>query len=184
MKKITLFTLMALLSLTKMSFAQEFKFGHINSQELIALMPERDSALTTLQKHEADLQEELQALHTELQAKYNTYQQKQASWTASILEAKTKELQDLDQRMQQYQQTASQELQQLQQVLFRPILQKANDVVEKIGKGRSLIYIFDVSGGMIPFINESLSLDVLPLAKEQLGIPADKKPMQFEQQPL
>ncbi|MFA5712728.1 MAG: OmpH family outer membrane protein [Bacteroidales bacterium] len=184
MKKITLFTLIALLSISTVSFAQEFKFGHINSQELIALMPERDSALVVLQKHENELQEELKGLHSELQAKYNIYQQKQASWTASILEAKTNELQEMDQRLQSFQQNASQELQQLQQVLFRPVLQKANNIVEKIGKERNLIYIFDTSGGTIPYISDSQSLDILPIAKERLGIPADKKPQQFDQNPL
>ncbi|MDD2584316.1 MAG: OmpH family outer membrane protein [Bacteroidales bacterium] len=164
--------------------AQDLKFGHINSQELIALMPERDSALVKLEAHAAELETELQALQTEFQVKYNEYNQKQATWVAAVLESKTKELQELDGRIQQYQQTASQEYQQLQQALFAPVLKRANDVIQKIGKEKGLVYIFDLSTGSIPFVNEQISVDVLPLAKSEMNIPADKKPMQMNPQPI
>lgn len=157
------------------AFAQSFKFGHFNSQELIALMPERDSALVVLEKHANDLDEELHALQTEFQTKYTTYQQKQASWTAAVLEAKTKDLQDLESRIQRYQQTAQQEYTKLQEAIFSPILKKANDAIQKIGKENGFIYIFDISTGALPYISEEFSVDVLPLAKKELNIPADKK---------
>jgi len=163
--------------------AQNLKFGHINSQELIALMPERDSALVKLEAHAAELESELQALQSEFKIKYNEYNQKQATWVAAVLESKTKELQELDGRIQQYQQTASQEYQQLQQVLFAPVFKKANDVIQQIGKELVLVYVFDTSSGSIPFINTDLSVDVLPLAKKAMNISPDKKPMQMNEQP-
>ena len=181
MKHLSKILLVFALFASSAAVAQTMKFGHINSQEIIALMPERDSALVALERHTQDLEEEMQALQTEFQSKYNTYEQRQATWTAAVLEAKTKELQDLDRRMQQYQQTASQELQQLQQALFQPILKKANDVIQQIGKEKGLIYIFYTSSGMMPYIDQAQSVDVLPLAKAAMNIPADKKPMQMSQ---
>lgn len=165
-------------------YGQELKFGHINSQELIAVMPERDSAIAKLEAHANELEGELELLQVEFRNKYNEYNQKQGSWGSSLLESKTKELQELDARIQQYQQSASQEYQQLQQMLFAPVFNKANEVIKKIGKERGLIYIFDLSSGSMPYINEELSLDILPLAKQAMNIPADKRPQQHDEQPM
>jgi len=179
MKHLSKILLVLFVLVSSTGFAQNLKFGHINSQELISLMPDRDSALVKLEKYATDLDETLQEMKSEFQTKLNTYQQRQATWTAAVLEARQKELQEIDQRISQYQQTAQQEYQQMQQLLFAPVLQKANETITNIGKQRGLIYIFDTSTGAIPFINNELSEDILPLAKTALKIPADKKPMSF-----
>jgi outer membrane protein len=184
MKQLSKILLFVALFAATSSFAQTQKFGHVNSQELISVMPERDSALVLLERHANELEQELQSIQNEFQVKYNEYQQKQATWTAAILEAKTKELQDLDSRIQRYQQTASQEYQQLQQALFQPVIEKANNVIQQIGKEKGLIYIFDTSSGSLPYIDSVQSLDILPLAKAAMNIPADKKPAQMGQQPV
>ncbi len=181
MKHLSKILLSVFLLASSTSFAQTLKFGHINSQELIAVMPERDSAVIKLEKYAAELESELKAMQAEFQTKYNTYQQKQATWTAAVLESKTKELQELDGRIQQYQQNASEEYQQMQQILYAPVFQKANETIKSIGKERGLIYIFDTSAGSLPYIDATLSEDILPLAKSALKIPADKKPMQSGQ---
>ncbi len=179
MKHLAKFLLLFFVLASTTGFSQNLKFGHINSQELISLMSERDSALVKLEKYADDLDETLQAMRTEFQTKYTTYQQRQATWTAAVLEARQKELQDIDARITSFQQTASQEYQQMQQILFAPVIQKATDAITKIGKEQGLIYIFDTSTGAIPYINDSMSVNVLPLAKTELKIPADKKPMQI-----
>ena len=181
MKHLSKILLSVFLLASSTGFAQTLKFGHINSQELIAVMPERDSAMLKLEKYAAELESELKAMQAEFQTKYNTYNQKQATWTAAVLEAKTKELQELDGRIQQYQQNASEEYQQMQQILYAPVFQKANETIKKIGKDRGLIYIFDTASGSLPYIDTTLSEDILPLAKSELKIPADKKPMQSGQ---
>lgn len=178
MKHLSKILLLLFVLASSSGFAQNLKFGHINSQELIAVMPERDSAVVKLEKFAAELDGELKAMQAEFQTKVNTYQQKQATWTAVVLESKTKELQELDGRIQKYQQDASETYQQMQQVLYAPVFQKANETIQKIGKDRGLIYIFDTSSGSIPYINATISEDILPIAKAELKIPADKKPMQ------
>lgn len=178
MKHFSKIILSLLLFVSVSASAQNLKFGHINSQELISLMPERDSAVLKLEKYAENLEETMQAMQVEFQTKLNTYQQRQATWTAAVLESRTKELQQLESNIQQFQQTASQEYQQMQQILFTPVLQKANDVINKIGKDNGFIYIFDTAAGNIPFINTDLSQDILPLAKAALNIPADKKAVQ------
>lgn len=154
--------------------AQNFKFGHLNSQELIALMPERDSALIKLQQYATELEETITEMQEEYQTKYNTYQQKQATWTAAVLESKQRELIEIQQRLEQFNQGAQQEYQQMNQVLFSPVVTKATNAINKVAKDNGFTYIYDLSTGCLAFYNEEVSVDVLPLVKAELGIPAEK----------
>ena len=113
-------------------------------------------------------------MRNEFQNKYNTYQQKSATWTATVRESKESELQELDQRIQQFQQTAAGDLQQLQQSLFAPIFEKARNAISKIAKEKGLSVVFETSVNPLAYINEAQSVDLLPLAKAELGVPAEK----------
>ena len=175
MKHLSKILLVLFLAVSTTSFSQTLKFGHLNTQELVALMPDRDSAAVKLEKYSADLNETMEAMQVEFNTKLNTYQQKQATWTAAVLEAKQKELQEIQARFEQFQQSAGQEYQQMQNLLLAPVFKKANDAIQKIGKEQGFIYIFDTSTGGVPFINAEQSVDVMPMAKKELGIPADKK---------
>ena len=64
MKKLALLAIFGLLTLG--SSAQ--KFGHINYQELISLMPERTSMQTTLQDELNGLESHLMSMQTEYQS--------------------------------------------------------------------------------------------------------------------
>ncbi len=145
-------------------------------------MPERDSAVTKLENYAKELEETMQGMQQEFQTKYQTYQQKNATWTAAILEAKTKELQEMEQRLQMFNQNAQQEMGQLQQSLFAPVYEKATKAVEKLATDGGFTYVFDLSAGGILF-KGATSIDLLPDAKKELGIPATKtKPTQFGSQ--
>ena len=136
-------------------------------------MPERDSAVIKLENYAKELDETMQGMQQEFNTKYQTYQQKSATWTAAILEAKTKELQEMQDRLQMFQQNAQQEMGQLQQTLYAPVFDKANKAIEKIGADGGFTYIIDLSAGAVIFKGAS-SIDLLPMAKEELGIPASK----------
>ena len=64
MKKITLLALLGFLTLN--SFAQN-KFGYIDSQELLMLMPERKSAETKVQNFAKSLESQLASMTAEYQ---------------------------------------------------------------------------------------------------------------------
>lgn len=180
MKVISKISILVLILVSGSVVAQTPKFGHINLQDLINVMPERDSALVKLEKYGNELQENLTAIQNEYQTKLQAYQQKSATWTAATLETKQKELVDIQNRYEQYQTSANTEFQQMQQTLFAPVYQKANEVLAKLGKANNMVYIFDISSGNIPYVDPNLSIDVLPLAKADMKIPADKKPMQLK----
>lgn len=175
MKQISKLLALVLVFVSTQAFAQNLKFGHVNMQEIVALMTETDSANVKLEKYGNELNETLEGMKTEMNNKYQTYQQKSSTWTAAVLESKQKELQDMDQRLQQFQQNAQSEYGAMQQQLYAPIIKKANDAMQKIGKENGFIYIYDTSAGNLIYINDTQSVDVTPMAKKALGIAADKK---------
>ena len=159
MKKVVMLTAVAVFLCSVQSFAQSFKFGHINMSELILLMPERDSAVVKLEKYAKDLDETMQSMQEEMQKKYQDYQQNAADWLPAIVEAKEKELTEMQQRLQQFSQNASMEY---------------NSMQQQLGKANGYTYIFDLSANSIIYFDAANSTDLLPLAKSELGIPADK----------
>ena len=170
MKNIMKLLAVVMICLSTQSFAQTFKFGHINTQEVIALMAETDSANVQLDKYSKELDEVLQGMDNEFRKKYEEYVQKQKDWLPAVLEAKEKELQEIQQRLQQYSQNAQREFEMKRQELFAPIFQKAREAIDKVGKANGFTYIFDTSVGSLVFINDNSSVNVLPLVKTELGI--------------
>ena len=149
--------------------AQNLKFGHINSQELLMAMPERDSAEAKMKKYGKELQEQIETLQVEFNKKYQDYFQKKATFTDAIREIKEKELNDLQQRSQEFEQTAQQDYQKQQAELMKPIVEKANATISKVAKANGFIYVFDISTGSVAYFSDQ-STDILPMVKKELGI--------------
>ena len=173
MKKIFLIAL-CLATLSLASNAQTPKFGHINATELVQLMEDFDTARIQLNKYQNELVEEMEAMQTEYNNKLNTYQQKQATWTDAIKQQKEAELSEIVGRLQQFEQTASNDLNNMQNTLMAPIYEKATAAIEKVAKANGLIYVFDLSAGSLIYFDAAQSKDLLPDAKKELGIPAEK----------
>ena len=91
-----------------------------------------------------------------------------------MLEAKQRELLEIQQRLEQFNQTAQQEYQQMQQIFLSPVFQKANAAIAKVAKDNGFTYIFDLSAGGVIFFDEKVSVNILPMTKNELGIPAEK----------
>jgi len=149
--------------------AQNFKFGHINSQELLTKMPDRDSAEVKLKKYTETLQSQIEELQVEFNKKYQDYVQKRATFSDAIREMKEKELQEMQQRAQEFQQTAEQDYQRYQAETMKPVIEKADAAIKKVAKANGFTYIFDSNNGSLLYFSEQ-SIDILPLVKKELGI--------------
>ena len=117
MKKVILIAAAALMTLS--ASAQNLKFAHVNFNELVMLQPAADSARAQLAASQQDAQDTFKSMQDEFQAKYTQYQQKVNTWTPAIRESKEKELQDIQNRIEEFNQSIQQELQQQQSQLMR-----------------------------------------------------------------
>ena len=151
-------------------FAQTgIKLGHINSQELLQAMPETDSAQVKMEKAAKELQEQLEAMQVEFNNKYQDYVSKKDSYSELIKQTKETELQQMQQRIQQFQGTAEQDLQKRRSETFNPIMDKARKAIAEVAKANGFTYIYDLSAGCVIFHSEN-STDILPLVKQKLGL--------------
>ena len=165
MKKLFVIALAALATLT----ASAQQLGKVNFQELVMLMPEMDAARETIAASQKEAEETYSAMVEEYQGKANQYQQKQASWTAAIRESKERELYEIQNRIQEFQNSISQELQQQQAQLTAPIQEKANKAVTDIAKAKGIVVLFDASQAI--YFDESKVLDITADARKALNIP-------------
>lgn len=148
----------------------DFKFGHVNVQEIMSMMPERDSARQELQEYNQMLQQELQTMQQEYQRKLQNYQENVDSYSESLRNSKEKELQDIQRRIQEFQTTAQQDFQKKQSEIMQPIMRKIENAIKKVGQEQGFIYIFDTSAGAVVYKDDKHSKNVAPLVKKELGI--------------
>ena len=169
LKKIAL---VMLLALPMGVFAQNLKFGHINAQEIITVMPEFTKAQNDIQTLEKQLTAELQRTQEEFNKKYQEFQQAIAkdSLPPNIAERRQKELQDMMQRQEQFQQDAQQQMAKAQNDAMAPIYQKFDNAIKAVGAAEGVIYIFDLARTPVAYVNESQSINLTPKVKTQLGI--------------
>lgn len=170
MKRISRLTLATALFVSCCLAASAQQFGYINSQELISIMPERASVETQLTAYSTELQEQLEAIQVEFNNKLNDYQNASSSMSDSVRALKEKELQDLQSRFQEFQSIAQQDLQKKQNELMQPILAKASEVVDKVSKSKNLVATFDLAAGAIIYQDTTAMVNILPMAKAELGI--------------
>jgi len=170
MKNFGFAIVIALLLMNVSGFAQpKNKFGHLNSNDLFALMPERDTAQKTLQNYSKQLEDQLVAMQDELQKKYTDYQANQATLGDMIKKTKEEELTAIQQRIQTFQTNAQQDLQKKESELLQPIIEKAKKAIEEVAKENGYTYVFDTGTGTLLYWPKD-SDDILSLVKTKLGI--------------
>lgn len=148
--------------------AQEAKFGHINSSELLQIMPESKKVQEDLQSYAKQLESQLTTMSTEYQTKVTEYQTNEKVWTDLVKQTKVKEITDLERRIGEFQQTAQESLQEKEQQLFQPLLDKAQKAIDEVAKANGFSYIFDTSTGAL--VHTPADGNILPLVRKHLGI--------------
>ena len=164
MKKTGLFVLLTLLTIS--TYAQ--KFGHLNAQELISIMPERDKAVEQLQDYAKGLESQLISMQAEYQSMIEDYQNNEASYDDLTKQDKIAEIQGLEQRITTFQQSAQTSLQNKEIELLRPIEEKAQNAINTVAEKGKYTYILDSSTGVLLYSKESE--DILEKVKKELGL--------------
>ncbi len=165
MKK--LFVIVCVTLLTVGAFAQKGKFGHVDSNAIFTVMPEKDAAAKAVEEYAMTLETQLQALNAELEEKYNDYMENQESLSPSIRQMKEEELVNLQQRIQAFQVSAQEDMQTKEMELLEPIYTKIQDAIKEVGDENGFLYIFEVSTLLF---HSDESIDITPIVKTKLGI--------------
>ena len=166
MKKQLITGLLLVLFTAGGAFAQ--KFGHINSQELLMEMPERDTAEKKMEQYAKDLESQLQLMSLEYESKVSEYKKNEVNMTDFIRNTKIKEITDLEARIRDFQSTAQDDLADQEQKLLQPMLDRAKKAIKEVADENKYTYIFDTSGGSILHFPDGDN--ILPLVKKKLEI--------------
>lgn len=156
--------------------AQNLKLGHINSQELLAGMNSTKEADKKLQDFGRQLEGELKTMSNEYQLKIDDYKNKEASMADVIKQSKVKEIQDLEGRIQMFQQTAQENIQKKKEELYSPILKQVEDAIKAVAKENGYTYVFDTSTGSVLYHPETDNLTALVKKKLDVQEPKPEAP--------
>lgn len=145
-----------------------YKFGHINSSELVEKMPEYAMFLKDIEKLSEGHQKQLELMNDEYLAKIENYNAMQDKLAKSALDERGMELEQLAKKIHDFSEMCEKEKQEALEKATRTIKDKVKQAVMAVEKKYSYTHIFDI--GIIIYFNPAQSTDVMPLVKKELGI--------------
>lgn len=170
-KKIALF-LIALLPVGLM--AQDLKLAHVNSQEIISLMPERADIEKKLNDVSKSNEDYMLKMREEYNKKVKEFVDGQNTMAEPIKNALQTEIQDIDQRINTFKQAAQEDMQKQYESLTAPMYDKLKKAISDVSAEGGYTYVFDIStGAQISYVSPK-SNDITPLVKKKLGLSAVK----------
>ncbi|MFM2305395.1 MAG: hypothetical protein RLZZ367_64 [Bacteroidota bacterium] len=149
------------------------KIGHINSLEVLQAMPEFKQMSTDIQKQKDSYTKVLEGMYGDYEKKQKDLQamSQDKNTPDAILESKIQELQDLQKRIQDFENKVNEELQKAQQDKLKPINDKYLKAVKEVALANGYSYILDVVQGSLAYFPEGQN-DVTDLVMKKLGITA------------
>ncbi len=148
-------------------FAQDLKFGHVSIQELAAGMPEMIDGKKKLDGISKQYEGELANMYSELNKKYTDFVAAKDSLTEAIKGRRTQELQELEQRFNNFRQSSTEEVQKQQAELERTVMEAIVKAVREVGEENGYVYIMDKNNTL--YISSTKSTDVMDLVKAKLA---------------
>lgn len=144
------------------------KFGHIDTNELLSMMPGREAAQQELERYARELEAQFTTMQREFQTKYQDYLENQETFSQLIRQSRERELTSLQERIMEFQESAQEDLIAKENQLLQPIVEQARNAIEEVAKENGYTYVFDRSMGVLLYSEPSD--DIMPKVKVKLGI--------------
>ena len=130
-------------------------------------LPEVADMQKKLEDLNAKYKKELETMQGEYQKKYSDFIAQQDSLTENIKVRRMQEVQDMQQRMDNFVQVAQQDAAKQQQDLLTPIQQKIQDAIKAVGAEKGYTYIIDPQ---VLLYQGSNAIDATQFVKAKLGL--------------
>lgn len=163
----TMKKMIIMLALVLPVLASAQKIGHVNSQEIMALMPETKRMGEKLDSVQTSYESQLAVYQEEYNKKIAEFQKDAPNMTAGVREFRQQEIADMEQRIQLFYQTIQQDLQAKQMEYMEPIRTALLDAIKKAGAAQSCTYVMD-QASMLYIAPDAL--DLTSAVKAELGI--------------
>jgi len=142
-------------------------YGYIDSQSIIASMPEVQEANSQIETHKKQLQNLGQDMLKKLQTKYQALEQKQAQGAIAPkeLEAEAQKLKLEEAELMKFEQESQQKVVAKSEELLKPIRDRIQKAIDEVAAENGYTYIFDFSTGFLLYADESANLEAKVKAK-------------------
>jgi outer membrane protein len=147
--------------------AQEMKIAVVNTQEVFNLLPELsdvESQIATLYKQYED---QIKGMEEEYNRKYADYTAQSDSLTENIKILRMQEIQDIQNRLENFVPTARQELEKKQSELMTPLQEKIQKAIKDVADENGYTYVISPQ---VLLYQGSLALDATDKVKAKLGL--------------
>jgi len=141
-----LFSLALILGFMVNSQAQS-KIAHIDTQAFIEAMPDYQDAMSQIKQVEQTYQAEIDDLLKEAQKKNERYKAEAPTKTDEENQIRMQELDEMQNAIMEYNQTASRDVQKKREELMRPVLEKARNIIQKTAREKGFDYVLDSTVG-------------------------------------
>ncbi|MCU0327799.1 MAG: OmpH family outer membrane protein [Chitinophagales bacterium] len=153
---------------------QAQKIATVNSSDVVIDMPETKAMQQKIQDKTSELSKQLETMYKDFEKKLEEYKKLGGGTKKdAVTEAKGAELQDMQGRMQKFEEAARKEVQELEQTLTKPIIDKAKATVDQVAKEKGYTHVFDVASGLVVVFPNSD--DITNAVKTKLGITSKSK---------
>ena len=174
MKKFLKLTL-ALVFVLGATSASAQKLGRVDLAAIVPNMPEYTEAVSNLEALGKELSMQLEQMNVELNNKYADYEKNVSTYSDSLRQMKERELMEMNQRLQDMQQYAQQDLQKKEVDLMTPIYEKANAAVNKVAAAGGYAVVFSTAGDQassagLAYFDPAQVKDITADVKKELGI--------------
>lgn len=168
MKKYLLFTLLLAFGAATDSFAQ--KFGYVDTQEIIQLIPEVKEANSNIETFKTQLQKKGQEMLQALQTKYQDLERREAQGEISpkLLETEVAKLKEEENSILLFEQESQQKILEKSESLLAPIRDRIQKAIDDVANENGFDYIFDYSTGFVLYADDATNVGAMVKAK--LGI--------------
>ena len=150
--------------------AQEGKFGYLDFNGTLRLMPEYLEAEKNLREIQSDYHEEIERSKREFERQYIEFMLEQDHLSASIVAKRQKELQLLMDNNAQFRDNVQLELEARRDELLMPLKKKLMKVVSDVCVEQNLDYVVDTGKGTYLYINPEKGVDITDSVYKILGI--------------
>ncbi|MBD5264256.1 MAG: OmpH family outer membrane protein [Bacteroides sp.] len=161
--------LVAALLIPMLASAQTLKVGLVDLNEIITKMPETADAEKQVGDASKKYEDEFAKLQDEMKRRLDEYQTMKEDELPAIKERKAREIQDYQTKIEQFSQEAMQHLQQMNQQLMTPVIQKVRTAIESVGKEGGYSLIQD-KNPQLTYYFASPVVDITDDVKAKLGV--------------
>ncbi len=143
MKQFKTLLIAAIAFLGAQTINAQAKVAHVDTYEILTKMPAMIDAQNQLKKLSETYDKEYKTLVDEYQAKAKKYEAEVATVTDAVNQSRTVEVQDMIKRINDFKETAQNDLQKKETDLMKPLQEKIKTSIQKVGKAKGFQYIMN-----------------------------------------